>query len=110
MSEELEIIKNPAFTEEQLANMCGILPLWAVQAPRYNNSFKEALIANYPYYVDTGMGERITVDEDGTMHHPDDPPLKPLLELRAKGNRVFFYEYAFVVAIEDGKVWATRMD
>ena len=48
---------------------------------------------------------------DGTIHYPGDPPLKPIAGMRLRKEAVMFYDYALVAVVQpDGTYEIARLD
>lgn len=104
--------KFPGVSPEDLIEACGFLPQWADVAFQHDNSFKEALLANYAYYG--GPMEGGTVTEEGVYQYPGDPDLYPLVAILNQGvpEVLYIYQYGIVATVSDidGVTWVTRMD
>ena len=101
----------PVGRQLNIKNAIGILPLWAAQNSD-EESIKECLIKNYPYYFGTTMSGNI--DNQGIYRYEGDPPLYPLASMVSyTGHEIcYFYEYAIVAVVnsQSGDTWITRMD
>jgi hypothetical protein len=98
---------------ENLLSSLGILPHWAIEAKNFNNSFREALVSQYAYYMGDMIGG--TVDfTTGVYSFPGDKPLFPIARLTIDGiNQVcYFYQHALVSVVDNDTqtAWMTRMD
>jgi len=51
------------------------------------------------------------MDDDGTLHYPGDPPLRPLVIIKFKNEVIRIYQASFVsIQQEDGSWEVARMD
>lgn len=51
------------------------------------------------------------MDEDGTLHYPGDPAMKPLVRIRRDSEEVFQYQHSWVaIRYPDGTFEVDRMD
>ena len=105
------LLKHGEWTQKQIIEMLGLVPNWAAEGlvNDADGGMKETLINNYPYYGGAMTGG--TIEEDGTYHYPEDPPLYPLVSMRGKNETFFMYEYGMVAVRTDaGNHWMARFD
>ena len=90
---------------------CQVILNWAINPTYKYSSFKDAILQQYLYRADFGMGG--TIDHNGVYKYPEDPPLWPLLKIARNDDVLYFYEN-YIIAMKDihqkSGFYITRVD
>lgn len=101
--------KYPQALVSDLLNLAGFLHNW-ITLKEPEQSMKNSLMANYPYYMGEIEGGKLL--DDGTYTYPEDEPLYPALKYETSKEICYIYRHAIVACIdkETSNTWITRMD
>lgn len=104
--------KFPGVEQARILEACGLIPGWIMDWTLNHSEdlpLKDYLDQTYGFGL-YAMGEKTTIDPDGTYHYPEDPDLHPLISFTTPLGTLYMYQYAIVaIPTEDG-LFVTRMD
>jgi len=118
MSDQVQTTLDPLnkFTKYkayEIADVCGILPIWVLNYNFFDKPLKDALKIQYgfPFGDDDMSNFTGNVEADGTFTYPEDPTKYPLIRI-VRGSETFYQYLDSWVAIvqEDGSFYVDRMD
>jgi hypothetical protein len=85
---------HPDFTPDDLGFLPGFL---SIDDPR---PAKEQIDANYRHGGGWNAQPGFTLHEDGSLHYPGDPPLKPLAMTQLREELIMFYPHDYVAIVQ----------
>lgn len=99
------LLRHPKATHEHL----GLIPY--MLDPDDRRPAREQFDENYQHGGGWRPFKGHTLMPNDDLQYPDDPPLKPLAEMRLRNERILMYEFGWVVIIQpDGSYETCRMD
>ena len=96
-------------TQNEIMELCGIIPHFVVAKNYRHYRLKEALESQYGFPV--YEIEEATISPEGVYSYPEDPDMYPLIKMTRDGETFYQYAYGIVAVIgSDGTSYVTRMD